>query len=53
MNLCPRLALLAALGGLVLSAHAQAPAPPPPPPPLPPVAMRTRLAFVTNNPSDY
>lgn len=55
MNLCPRLALLAALGGLALSAHAQAPAPlpPPPPPPAPPAATRTRLAFVTNNPSDY
>jgi len=52
--LCPRLALLAALGGLALIAHAQAPAPPPPPPPPPPpAAARTRLAFVTNNPSDY
>ena len=28
MNLCPRLVLLAAFGGLALSAHAQAPAPP-------------------------
>lgn len=47
MTLKPRTALFVALTGLAATAHAQAPAS------SPPQAAKTRLAFVTNNPSDY
>ena len=46
MTLNSHLALFAALAGLAATAHAQTPAPQP-------SVAKMRLAFVTNNPSDY
>ena len=47
MTLNPRTALFVALTGLAATAYAQSPAS------SPPRAAKMRLAFVTNNPSDY
>ena len=47
MTLNTRSAFFAALASLAVSAHAQTPDP------QPQTAAKTRLAFVTNNPSDY